>query len=102
MRPSAQDLPTIAEAPPEEVASASAAPQQVRLGPMDHLAQQKRVSWDELKKNLAEASWREEGVPGSKAFDNYSDKLEKDRTEMLRQQEDDMKRMLKRVNKGGS
>lgn len=67
--------------------------------PMDGLAQQKRVSWDELKKQLAEANWKEQGVPGSKQFDEYSQKLEKDRNERLRQQEEETKKMLKKVNK---
>merc|ERR1712217_366528 len=61
---------------------------------------QKRVSWDELKTKLAEAAWKEEGVPGSTSFDSYSAKLEKDRNERLQQQENETKKMLKRINKG--
>merc|ERR1719510_1473767 len=67
---------------------------------MDHFAEQKRVSWDELKNRLAETAWKEEGVPGSTNFDAYAKKLEKDRNERLQDQEDQTKRLLKHVNKG--
>lgn len=71
----------------------------VLLGHMDIMKEQKRVSWDELKTRLAEANWKEAGVPGSSEFDSYSAKLEKTRNERLAQQEDDTKKALKAVNK---
>ncbi|CAE7322592.1 unnamed protein product, partial [Symbiodinium sp. KB8] len=58
-----------------------------------------RVSWDELKTKLAEANWKEAGVPGSSEFDTYAAKLEKTRNERLAQQEDDTKKALKAVGK---
>lgn len=82
-----------------EAAAADGAPK-VRVGHMDHFAAQKRVSWDELKTKLAEASFREEGVPGSNSFDSYSAKLEKSRNEKLQHQEVETKKMLKQINRG--
>jgi len=67
---------------------------------MDILAEQTRVTWDELKANLASKSTREEGVPGSNEFDSFSAKLEKERNERLQVQEMETKKMLKTVNKG--
>jgi len=67
---------------------------------MDIYAQQKRVTFDELKTNLAKVAWKEAGVPGSSEFDSYSAKLEKERNERLQQQEDATKKMLKHINKG--
>merc|ERR1719265_557361 len=98
MRPSQEDMPAKPEPAIREEEKAITQP--VKLGVGDYLAQQKRVSWDELKRNLAEANWREEGVPGSRQFDDYSAKLEKNRTERLKQQEEDTKRLLKHMNKG--
>jgi len=67
---------------------------------MDVFAEQKRGSWDDLKNNMSKAAWREEGMPGGNAFDDYSAKLEKTRNERLGQQESDTKKMLKAINKG--
>ncbi|CAE7302012.1 unnamed protein product [Symbiodinium natans] len=60
-----------------------------------HGSNEMRVSWDELKNKLAEANWKEAGVPGSNEFDDYAAKLEKTRNERLAQQEDDTKKALK-------
>eukprot|EP00927_Polykrikos_kofoidii_P079093 TRINITY_DN75887_c0_g1_i1.p1 TRINITY_DN75887_c0_g1~~TRINITY_DN75887_c0_g1_i1.p1 ORF type:complete len:390 (-),score=108.90 TRINITY_DN75887_c0_g1_i1:65-1234(-) len=114
MRPSAEDRPqvtpsTAGEASASSSAAASARPApeaagvavtQVKLGYLDILKDQKRVSWDQLKKNLSEVSFAEKGVPGSKEFDDYAAKLDKDRKEKLGQQESDTKRLLKHMNKG--
>jgi len=67
---------------------------------MDIMAEQKRVSWDQLKQNLAQANYKEAGTPGSREFEDYSAKLEKTRNERLQQQEDSTKRLLKHMNKG--
>merc|ERR1711862_401998 len=99
MRPAGGDRPDSPETKEEEKAPKAPA-QKVRLGHMDHFAEQKRVSWDELKANLAKANLVEEGVPGSNQFDSYSAKLEKQRNERLQQQEAETKRMLKQINKG--
>mmetsp|Transcript_104875 Transcript_104875/g.208460 ORF Transcript_104875/g.208460 Transcript_104875/m.208460 type:complete len:359 (+) Transcript_104875:87-1163(+) len=64
--------------------------------PLDHLATQKRVSWDELKERLANVEMRQEGVPGSKSFEDYSERLEKSRNERLQRQENDTKKLLRR------
>jgi len=71
-----------------------------QVAPMDFLSRQRRVSWDQLKDNLAQVQWKEEGVPGAKQFDDYSAKLEKTRNERLKQQEDDTKQTLKAMNRG--
>lgn len=97
-RPSQEEMPS--KPAPAGREEDKPVPPPVKLGVGDYLAQQKRVSWDELKRNLAEANWREEGVPGSRQFDDYSAKLEKNRNERLKQQEDDTKRLLKHMNKG--
>jgi len=98
MRPSPDQLPAVSQ--PEEAAPSATQRPTAKLGPMDYLNQQKRMSFDELKVKLAETSVREEGVPGSNQFDSYAEKLEKHRNERLKQQEDDTKQMLKTVNKG--
>merc|ERR1712232_829960 len=67
---------------------------------MGILKDQKRTSWDQLKAKLSEVNVAQPGVPGSKEFDDYSAKLQKDRSERLKQQEDDTKRLLKHMNKG--
>merc|ERR1712107_531087 len=41
-----------------------------QVAPMDFLSRQRRVSWDQLKDNLAQVQWKEEGVPGAKQFDD--------------------------------
>lgn len=87
--------------PDEPAPSApSAQPKQV-LGHLDIMKDQKRVSWDELKERLANQDIRQEGMPGSKSFDNYSDKLEKSRNERLQQQEEETKKTLKRMAAAG-
>lgn len=84
----------------EDVASAPAAPTKPQqVAPMDFLNKQQRVSWDQLKDNLAHAQWKEEGVPGAKGFEYYATKLEKTRQDRLKQQEEDTKKMLKAANK---
>jgi len=83
--------------PPRDGPKPEEASQQAEaMLPMDHLATQKRVSWDELKERLANAEMRQEGVPGSKKFDDYSEKLEKSRNERLQRQENDTKKLLRR------
>jgi len=67
------------------------------MRPFDHLATQKRVSWDELKERLAKAELRQEGVPGSRSFNDYSEKLERNRNELLQKQEMETKKLLKRA-----
>eukprot|EP00405_Crypthecodinium_cohnii_P013758 CAMPEP_0206456716 /NCGR_PEP_ID=MMETSP0324_2-20121206/22536_1 /ASSEMBLY_ACC=CAM_ASM_000836 /TAXON_ID=2866 /ORGANISM="Crypthecodinium cohnii, Strain Seligo" /LENGTH=284 /DNA_ID=CAMNT_0053927709 /DNA_START=141 /DNA_END=995 /DNA_ORIENTATION=- len=98
-KPAPEDIPAKAPAEPEKEKEKAAAPK-VRLGHMDHFAEQKRVSWDELKANLAKANLAEEGVPGSNQFDSYSAKLEKERNDRLQAQELETKKMLKHINKG--
>lgn len=97
-RPKPEDLPEKPDEQDEKAPDRPAAP--VRLGHMDVYKEQKRVSWDELKNKLAEANWKEEGVPGSNAFEDYSQKLEKARNERLAAQEEETKRMLKQATKG--
>merc|ERR1711971_933011 len=89
----------VAEAPEGDQAEASSG-SKIKVGFMDVFAEQKRQSWDDLKNNLSKGQWREEGVPGSNAFDDYAAKLEKTRNERLGQQESDTKKMLKAINKG--
>jgi len=93
------------EQEPEEPTAPSAASAQPKMvmGHLDILKDQKRVSWDELKERLAnqDSGTRQEGMPGSKAFENYSDKLEKSRSERLQQQEEDTKKTLKRMAAAG-
>merc|ERR1712050_722392 len=74
--------------------------QNVKLGYLDILKDQKRTSWDQLKAKLSEANVAQPGVPGSKEFDDYAAKLQKERSERLKSQEDDTKRLLKHMNKG--
>merc|ERR1711966_228306 len=64
------------------------------------MGNQKRVSWDELKEKMGKQDVRQEGVPGSKSFDSYAEKLEKTRNERLQAQEEDMIKNLKRVAGG--
>merc|ERR1719221_444468 len=99
MRPSPDQLPTKPQAE-EPAAPAPVQQLSVKLGPMDYMKDQKRITFDELKVKLSEVAWKEEGVPGSSSFDSYADKLEKNRNERLKQQEDETKKMLKQVNKG--
>lgn len=100
-RPTAEQLPEKQETENEEKPGGLLPGQKVKsLGMMDILKDQKRVSWDELKANLANKSTAQPGAPGSKEFDDYSAKLEKERTERLGQQEGDTKRLLKQMNKG--
>lgn len=94
-----QRPPKPEEAMPEVEPEKPKDEKKVLLGHMDIMKEQKRVSWDELKTRLAEANWKEAGVPGSSEFDSYSAKLEKTRNERLAQQEDDTKKALKAVNK---
>eukprot|EP00913_Durusdinium_trenchii_P022101 g20768.t1 len=96
--PSSEDREPQGPLPPEPEKTEKK--EKVLLGHMDIMKEQKRVSWDELKNRLAEANWKEAGVPGSSEFDSYSAKLEKTRNERLAQQEDDTKKALKAVNKG--
>jgi len=106
--PSKPKMPQGPQRPPKAEEALPDAPEpekpkdekKVLLGHMDIMKEQKRVSWDELKTRLAEANFKEAGVPGSSEFDNYSAKLEKTRNERLAQQEDDTKKALKAVNKG--
>ncbi|CAJ1386849.1 unnamed protein product [Effrenium voratum] len=93
-RPKVEEMPE--QEKPEEKPQEK---KEVRLGHMDIMKEQKRVSWDELKTRLAETNIKEAGVPGSNEFDDYAAKLEKTRNERLAQQEDDTKRALKVVNK---
>jgi len=91
---------TAAAEPEAEVAAASE--KKEYLGHMDFARLgEKRVSWDELKAKLASKSNREEGVPGEKNFDAYSEKLEKERNERLQAQELDTKSTLKRMAAAG-
>merc|ERR1712039_258808 len=52
---------------------------------------------DELKERLANADGRQEGVPGSKSFDEEAAKNEKNRNDKLQKQELETKKMLKRA-----
>merc|ERR1712151_1042645 len=67
--------------------------------PFDHLASQKRVSWDELKEKLANANTRQEGMPGERTFEAAAAALEKNRNERLQKQEEETKKMLKQASK---
>merc|ERR1719291_152458 len=67
--------------------------------PFDHLASQKRVSWDELKEKLANANTRQEGMPGEKLFEASAAALEKNRNDRLQKQEEETKKMLKQASK---
>merc|ERR1711957_448276 len=104
-RPKPEDLPPDQLPPdpapePKAAAAADASEKKVRLGHMDIMKDQKRVSWDELKNKLATANIREAGTPGSNEFDDYATKLEKTRNERLQQQEQTTKKALKAASKG--